>query len=225
MPEVLIPKTYIDDALARTDIVDVIDSRVRLKKTGKNFSACCPFHDEKSPSFSVSQEKQFYYCFGCGASGDAIGFLVDYERLAFRDAALMIGRAAGLPDPDNTQTSAQVDASIRWQEYRQLKTRLLNAKLYLGLSGDAAYQSEKQRIEAIIARKYADFVAHERRAALSEMMRDEQMEIVAHRLKSSEAANRDICLRLPTWVSTDTKRVLLAEQRIKKIQELINESK
>ena len=81
----LIPKSYIDQALARVDIVELIDSRVRLKKTGKNFSACCPFHDEKTPSFTVSQEKQMFYCFGCGAGGDAIRFLMDYDRLSFPD--------------------------------------------------------------------------------------------------------------------------------------------
>ncbi len=69
-----IPQSFIDDLLVRTDIVELIDSRVRLKKAGKNYQACCPFHNEKSPSFTVSQEKQFYHCFGCGAHGNAIGF-------------------------------------------------------------------------------------------------------------------------------------------------------
>ena len=76
----LIPQSFIDDLLARVDIVDVIDRRVRLKKSGRNYMACCPFHEEKTPSFSVSQEKQFYHCFGCGAGGNAIGFLMAYER-------------------------------------------------------------------------------------------------------------------------------------------------
>jgi DNA primase len=81
-----IPQPFIDDLLERIDIVDVIDSRVKLKKTGKNYSACCPFHDEKTPSFSVSPDKQFFYCFGCGASGNSIGFVMDYERLNFPEA-------------------------------------------------------------------------------------------------------------------------------------------
>ena len=71
----LIPQGFIDDLLGRTDVVEVVGSRVKLKKTGKNYSALCPFHDEKSPSFSVSPDKQFYYCFGCQAKGDAISFL------------------------------------------------------------------------------------------------------------------------------------------------------
>ena len=75
----LIPQSFIDEVLDRTDIVDIISSRVQLKKAGKNYSACCPFHEEKTPSFTVTQEKQFYHCFGCGASGNAIGFLMEYE--------------------------------------------------------------------------------------------------------------------------------------------------
>ena len=74
-----IPQTFIDDLLHRVDIVDLIDARVNLRKTGKSFSGLCPFHDEKSPSFSVSPDKQFYYCFGCGAGGNAIGFLMDFR--------------------------------------------------------------------------------------------------------------------------------------------------
>ena len=73
-----IPQTFIDDLLNRIDIVDVVDHRVKLKKSGKNYSACCPFHEEKTPSFTVSPDKQFYYCFGCGATGNAIGFLMEY---------------------------------------------------------------------------------------------------------------------------------------------------
>ncbi|MGL4449163.1 MAG: DNA primase, partial [Shewanella sp.] len=81
-----ITQAFIDDLLARTDIVELIDSRVRLKKAGKNYQACCPFHNEKSPSFSVSQEKQFYHCFGCGAHGNAISFVMEYDGLEFPDA-------------------------------------------------------------------------------------------------------------------------------------------
>ena len=81
-----IPREFIDDLLARTDIVEIVDSRVRLKKAGKNYSACCPFHDEKTPSFTVSQDKQFYHCFGCGVNGNAISFVMEYEKLEFVDA-------------------------------------------------------------------------------------------------------------------------------------------
>ncbi len=81
-----IPRSFIDDLLARTDIVDLIDSKVGLKKAGKDYQACCPFHNEKSPSFTVSQDKQFYHCFGCGANGNAISFVMEYDKLEFVDA-------------------------------------------------------------------------------------------------------------------------------------------
>jgi len=81
-----IPQQFIDDLVNRADIVDVVDSRVALKKRGKEYIACCPFHSEKSPSFTVSQNKQFYHCFGCGAHGTALSFIMEYERLDFVDA-------------------------------------------------------------------------------------------------------------------------------------------
>src|SRR5471032_513574 len=95
----LIPQSFIDDLLNRTDIVDVVSSRVQLKKTGKNFSACCPFHKEKTPSFSVSPDKQFYYCFGCGAGGNALGFMMDHDNLDFPQAVEELAKAAGMEVP------------------------------------------------------------------------------------------------------------------------------
>src|SRR5690606_39825517 len=81
-----IPDAFIDDLLARSDIVELIHARVPLKRQGKEYSARCPFHDERSPSFTVSPTKQFYHCFGCGAHGTAISFLMNYDRLEFLDA-------------------------------------------------------------------------------------------------------------------------------------------
>lgn len=101
-----IPQYFIDDLLSRLDIVEVIDSRVKLRKTGKNYSACCPFHKEKTPSFTVSPDKQFYYCFGCGASGTALGFLMEYEHLGFIDAVENLASSAGLSVPREEPTSA-----------------------------------------------------------------------------------------------------------------------
>ena len=95
-----IPQTFIDDLLNRVDIVEIVDPRVKLKRTGKNYSACCPFHDEKTPSFTVSPEKQFYYCFGCGASGTAISFLMDYDRVGFIDAVESLAKTAGVQVPN-----------------------------------------------------------------------------------------------------------------------------
>ena len=94
-----IPRSFIDDLLARLDIVDIIDARVKLKKKGKNYSACCPFHNEKTPSFSVSQEKQFYHCFGCGVHGNAIDFIMEFERLEFVEAIEELASYLGLDVP------------------------------------------------------------------------------------------------------------------------------
>ena len=91
-----IPQNFINDLIDRTDIVDIIDSYVPLKKTGKNHKACCPFHDEKTPSFSVNQDKQFYYCFGCNASGTAITFLMEYLRMDFVEAVEDLASRAGM---------------------------------------------------------------------------------------------------------------------------------
>ncbi|MCB1669172.1 MAG: DNA primase [Porticoccaceae bacterium] len=94
-----IPQSFIDDLLDRADIVDVVGSRMDLRKSGKNHSACCPFHDEKTPSFTVSAEKQFYYCFGCGAGGNAIGFVMDFDRIDFPEAVERLARHLGLEVP------------------------------------------------------------------------------------------------------------------------------
>ena len=82
----MIPNDFIQTLLARTDIVDVIDRLVPLRKAGANYQACCPFHSEKTPSFTVSPTKQFFHCFGCGAHGTAIGFLMDYSGKSFPEA-------------------------------------------------------------------------------------------------------------------------------------------
>ena len=95
----LIPQTFIDTLLEQIDIVDIIDERVKLKKSGRNYTARCPFHDEKTPSFSVNQEKQFYYCFGCGASGNAIGFMMNYENIDFPKAIESLSNSLGLEVP------------------------------------------------------------------------------------------------------------------------------
>jgi DNA primase len=95
----LIPQTFIDDLLDRVDIVDVVNGRVQLKKAGKNYKACCPFHEEKSPSFTVAQDKQFYYCFGCGAGGNALSFVMEFDRLDFLPAVEILAKNAGLEIP------------------------------------------------------------------------------------------------------------------------------
>lgn len=118
-------QAFIDQVLDRTDIVDVVDRRVKLKKAGKNYSACCPFHQEKTPSFSVNPEKQFYYCFGCGAGGNALGFMMDYERMEFREAIESLAQAAGIDLPTEELDSApQVDQQKPLYESMERATKL-----------------------------------------------------------------------------------------------------
>jgi DNA primase len=100
-----IPKQFIDELLTRSDIIDVIDARVPLRKAGKDYKACCPFHEEKTPSFTVSADKQFYHCFGCGAHGSAIGFLMDYEHMSFVEAVEELAARAGLTVPKEAGTA------------------------------------------------------------------------------------------------------------------------
>ncbi len=149
-----IPQSFIDDLLTRLDIVNVVDSRVKLKKAGKNYSACCPFHQEKTPSFTVSPDKQFYYCFGCGASGNALGFVMEFERHGFIDAVESLAKTAGLevPKERGPDTSKQDfrrkklfdildEASQFYQNQLKSHSRKHQAVKYLqdrGLSGHIA---------------------------------------------------------------------------------------
>lgn len=152
----LIPQAFIDDLLSRVDIVDVIDKRIKLRKTGKNYSALCPFHTEKSPSFSVEPDKQFYYCFGCGAGGNALGFVMDYERMDFPQAVEALAGDYGLDVPreegkgedkrqsENKQLLAVLsDANQFYQKQLRahpLKTRAVDYLKRRGLTGEIAKQ-------------------------------------------------------------------------------------
>ena len=95
----LIPRDFIEDLVARSDIVEIVGARVQLKKSGREFSACCPFHGEKTPSFYVSPQKQFYHCFGCGVHGNALGFLIEYEHMDFVEAVEELARRLGVEVP------------------------------------------------------------------------------------------------------------------------------
>ena len=117
----MIPSAFIDDLLARTDIVEIIESRVTLKKTGQNYSGLCPFHQEKSPSFSVSQDKQFYYCFGCQASGSALTFLMEFERLDFISSVEALAARLGLSVPDDRQRQSSEESLRRKSVLLQLE--------------------------------------------------------------------------------------------------------
>ncbi len=116
-----IPPEFIDQLLSRVDIVDVINPRTQLKKAGKDYQALCPFHTEKSPSFTVSQDKQFYHCFGCGAHGSAIGFLMDYDHMSFPEAVEELSEMAGLEVPRESggTTEAKPDPQPAYQVLEQ----------------------------------------------------------------------------------------------------------
>ena len=100
----MIPQSFIQDLLGRVDIVEVIDRYVKLKRTGSNYAACCPFHTEKSPSFTVSPTKQFYHCFGCGAHGTAIGFMMEYGGMGFVDAVKDLAQGVGMQVPEEARS-------------------------------------------------------------------------------------------------------------------------
>jgi len=148
----MIPDSFIQDLLARVDIVDLVDSYVPLKKAGANYAACCPFHNEKSPSFTVSPTKQFYHCFGCGAHGTAIGFVMEYQGLGFVDAIKELASRAGMQVPESEgrsfndekpgQTRTLIDTMARAAQYykEQLKAspRAIEYCKKRGLSGEIA---------------------------------------------------------------------------------------
>ncbi len=147
----LIPQSFIQDLLNRVDIVDVVERYVPLKKAGANYVACCPFHGEKTPSFTVSQTKQFYHCFGCGAHGTAIGFMIEYAGVGFIDAVKDLAQSAGMQMPEfkaerprgKTEEGDDLYAILlkAAQYYRQQLKNAPRAIDYLknrGLSGDVA---------------------------------------------------------------------------------------
>ncbi len=117
-----IPRSFINDLLARTDIIDLVDAKVPLKKQGKNHHACCPFHNEKTPSFTVNGERQFYYCFGCGAHGNAIDFLMNYDKLDFVEAIEELSALHGLDVPYEKGTgSSQIELHQRQNLYQLME--------------------------------------------------------------------------------------------------------
>ncbi len=150
----MIPESFIQELLNRVDIVEVVDKAVPLKKAGANYSACCPFHNEKSPSFTVSPSKQFYHCFGCGAHGSAISFLMEYNGLSFIEAIHELAKQVGMivpqekRDPNAPPTASKAEI-LGLQETLQRAAAFYKAELkkspraieYLkgrGLSGQIA---------------------------------------------------------------------------------------
>jgi DNA primase len=125
----MIPRDFIDQLLARIDIVEIIDRRVSLRKAGQNYQACCPFHQEKTPSFTVSPQKQFYHCFGCGAHGSAIGFLIEYEGLSFVDAVHTLAETAGMTVPETRETTPRPRPDPNLTEHLDQAARFYRAQL------------------------------------------------------------------------------------------------
>lgn len=141
-----IPQRFIDDLLARIDIAEVVGERVTLKKAGKNLSGLCPFHDEKSPSFTVSQDKQFYHCFGCGAHGSALRFLMEYDRLNFPEAVEQLAARLGMEverEHDRPQSPHDRERERKRDEGVNLLER-----------AQQFFQSGLQQSQASVAREY-----------------------------------------------------------------------
>lgn len=157
----LIPRDFIMDLIARTNILDVVGKRVKMKKKGNNYFGCCPFHNEKTASFSISESKQIYYCFGCGASGSVINFLMEYEHLSYPEAIEELANMQGTPVPyvdnENSNSPKQIESHNLRRDlytlmskithfYRQQLTTSSDAKQYLANRGLNAEVIERYQI-------------------------------------------------------------------------------
>ena len=155
----MIPDSFIQDLLNRVDIVNVIDKSVPLKKAGANYSACCPFHNEKSPSFTVSPTKQFYHCFGCGAHGSAIGFLMEYTGLSFIEAVNDLAKNVGLevPQEESSPASREADSASKAIKMSLQESLQLAANFYkteLKNSPRAIDYLKSRGLSGVIAAKF-----------------------------------------------------------------------
>lgn len=147
-----IPDAFIDDLLARTDIVELVGSRVPLKRQGKEYSSRCPFHDERSASFTVSPTKQFYHCFGCGAHGTAISFLMNYDRLEFLDAVDELAKRAGMDVPRDTQQRNATPDSV--DQYAALETAAKFFQKQLAISEKARAYFDRRGVDDAIRTQF-----------------------------------------------------------------------
>ena len=149
----MIPESFIQEILNRIDVVDVVDQRVKLKKAGANYVACCPFHQEKSPSFTVSPSKQFYHCFGCGAHGSAISFLMEYDGLTFIESVQSIANQLGLAVP-NDQSNAKKDKADDFKLEEILKRANQHFKKNLRSSELAINYLKQRGLTGAVAREF-----------------------------------------------------------------------
>ena len=146
-----IPQPFIDQVLNQTDIVDLIDGYVDLKQKGKEYTACCPFHSEKTPSFTVSPDKQFYHCFGCGAHGTAISFLIEHDGLQFVEAIELLANKLGLQVP---REAGQINTDQNRELYRALEQASLYYQQQLRCSNDAISYLKQRGITGKIADQF-----------------------------------------------------------------------
>ncbi|PJG85928.1 DNA primase [Conservatibacter flavescens] len=166
-----IPRTFIDELLSKTDIVDVVNTRVKLKKAGRDYQACCPFHHEKTPSFTVSEKKQFYHCFGCGAHGNAITFLMEYDKLDFVEAIEELAGFLGLEVPYEKRMGQDNTPRVNFQTKRNLYELMQDIAQYYQqqLSQDITAQAYLQKrgvSPAVIERFQIGFVPNSMNAVL-----------------------------------------------------------
>ena len=150
----MIPKSFIQDLLNRLDIVDVVERYVPLKKAGANFVACCPFHNEKSPSFTVSQAKQFYHCFGCGAHGTAIGFVMEHAGFGYVEAIEELARSVGLDVPRERAAAGETFQKVAPDLYEVMQTATRYYREQLKQSQRAIDYLKQRGLSGEIAAKF-----------------------------------------------------------------------
>ena len=165
-----LPDAFIDDLLARTDIVEVVNARVPLKRQGKEYAARCPFHDERSASFTVSPTKQFYHCFGCGAHGTAISFLMNYDRLEFLDAVEELAKRAGMDIPRETNPRASQQQDDGRDLYAALEAASRFFQKQLEGSGKARAYLEGRGVDADTRARFAIGYAPDGYSALKDAL-------------------------------------------------------
>lgn len=173
----LIPQPFIDDLLQRTDLVELIDSYVPLKKRGTSHLACCPFHNEKTPSFNVIGKKQFYHCFGCGASGNAISFIMNYLNQGFVDAVETLAGRLGLTVPKDQQTTAKINQS---QNLYQLlaKVNLFYQKTLKNQGKIAIKYLQQRGLNGETARRYQLGYSPNQWHTLEKIFKNQQRELI-----------------------------------------------
>ena len=175
----MIPQSFVQELLSRVDIVDVIERYLPLKKSGANYFACCPFHGEKSASFSVSPSKQFYHCFGCGAHGSAIGFLMEHNGLGFVDAVKELAGQVGLQVPDDGRHASPAESDARERLYEAMATAARFYKEQLRHAPAAVAYLKRREVSGEIAARFGLGYAPDDWQALQRVFPDYQAKTLA----------------------------------------------